>query len=132
VRIGRYRWTQVESRFAVRTDVEEALRMLEGFGAQDVVRYRVSGVCDLEGRRRLDAGVDAARARVRALVHEVQGLALEPTPEDIDALHADGYVGEVLQQLRTEQSGADAQRARDALVILARMLDEAQKRPERV
>jgi hypothetical protein len=34
---------------------------------------------------------------MRALVHGSQGLTLEPTQEDIEALHADGYVGEALQ-----------------------------------
>jgi hypothetical protein len=64
------------------------------------------------------------RARVRALVYESHGLRLEPTQEDIESLHADGYVGEVLQKLRAEQAGPQAERARDALVILARILDE--------
>jgi hypothetical protein len=62
-------------------------------------------------------------------VYESQDLRLEPTEEDIEALHADGYVGEVLQQLRDEQSGQEDERARDALVILARMLDDLAEHP---
>ena len=58
------------------------------------------------------------------LLHDASGLRLEPTPEDIEALHADGYVGEVIQDLRAEQTGPQAERARDALVILARLLDD--------
>lgn len=130
MRIGRYRWTLLETRLAVRSDLDETLRALEAFGADDVVELRVSGVCDLQGQSRLQHGLEVARARLRALVHDVQALLLEPTAEDVDALHADGYVGEVLQALRAEQAGPDAQRARDALMILARMLDDRAKRPE--
>lgn len=129
LRTGQYRWQQLEHRLAVATDVDEVLRVLGGCGSDDVVQLRVSGMCDLGGHRRLQAGVETARARVRALVHDPSGLRLEPTQEDVEALHADGYVGEVLQELRAEQSGPQAELARDALVILARMLDERGTRP---
>ncbi len=124
LRTGRYRWHQTEIRLAVPTDLDVALEALAASGGDDVLQLRVSGVSDLHGQRRLQQAVDAARARVRALMYEAQDLRLEPTGEDIAALHADGYVGEVLRQLREEQSGPQAERARDALVILARMLDE--------
>jgi DNA repair exonuclease SbcCD nuclease subunit len=126
---GRYRWRQLHSRLAVASDVDLAISALDETGPDDVLQFRVSGSCDLQGQRRLQGSVDRARARVRALVHEAHGLRLEPTQEDIEALHVDGYVGEVLQQLRTEQSGPDAQTARDALVILARLLDDIGARP---
>lgn len=124
LRSGRYRWQPMEVRLAVPTDVDEALRTLGERGNDDVVQFGVSGVCDLDGQKRLQRGVETARARVRALVHDASGLRLEPTPEDIEALHADGYVGEVIQDLRAEQTGPQAERARDALVILARLLDD--------
>ncbi len=126
---GRYRWRQIEPRLAVRSDLDEALEALAATGPDDVLQFRVSGVCDLNGQRRLQQGVEAARARLRALVYESHGLQLEPTDADIASLHADGYVGEVLQQLRTEQAGLHADRARNALVILAHMLDELGSRP---
>lgn len=129
LRTGQYRWQQLDCSLAVATDVDEALRALGTCGSDDVVQLRVSGVCDLGGHWRLQDGVETARARVRALVYDPLGLRLEPTQEDIEALHADGYVGEVLQELRAEQSGAQAELARDALVILARMLDERGTRP---
>lgn len=129
---GRYRWRQLELRLAVPSDVDLALQTLAEAGASDVLHGRVSGRCDLQGQRRLQQGVEAARARVRALLEDAQGLRIEPTQDDLEALHADGYVGEVLQQLRAEQMtdagdgppGPQSERARDALVILAGMLDE--------
>lgn len=126
---GRYRWQQMEPRLAVPSDLDEALLALAETGSDDVLQIRVFGVCDLNGQRRLQQGVEAARARLRALVYESNALRLEPTEEDLASLHADGYVGEVLQQLRTEQDGPQADRARDALVVLARMLDELGSRP---
>lgn len=126
---GRYRWRQLEPRLAVASDVDEAIRALDAAGPDEVLQCRVSGTCDLQGQRRLQRSVDAARARVRALVFESHSLRLQPTQADIDALQADGYVGEVLQQLRAEQAGTDGEKARDALVILARLLDDLGARP---
>ncbi len=127
VGVGRYRWQQLESSLAVSSDVEETLRKLEQLGADDVVQLRLSGVCDLVGQRQLDSGVEAARARSRAMLLDAQDLSLEPTQADMEAIHADGYVGEVLQQLRVEQAEAQGALARDALLILARLLDDQAK-----
>lgn len=127
IAVGRYRWQQLESNLAVSSDVEETLRKLEQIGADDVVQLRLSGACDLAGQRQLDSGVEAARARSRAMLLDSQDLSLEPTQADIEAIHADGYVGEVLQQLRAEQSEAQGALARDALLILARLLDDQAK-----
>jgi len=55
-------------------------------------------------------------------VWDGEALRLEPTEDDIQALHADGFVGEALQALREQQGGADAELARDALLTLARIL----------
>lgn len=124
LRTGRYCWRPLEARLTVASDVDLALQDLGEAGPDDVLQFSVYGVCDLVGQRRLQQGVEAARARVRALVQVSHGLRLEPTQEDIESLHADGYVGEVLRQLRAEQGGPQADRARDSLVILAGMLDE--------
>jgi len=123
---GRYRWQQLSPRLAVPSDVDALLGTLAPLGADDVLQLKLSGRCDLAGQRRLEHAVDATRARVRALVHEAHALTLEPTPDDLEALHADGYVGDVLRQLRDQQADAthpQAAVARDALVILAGLLE---------
>lgn len=47
-----------------------------------------------------------------------------PTAEDIAALHADGYVGHVIDELQQRQASdaAEAETARHALSILAGLL----------
>ena len=125
---GQYRWQLIAKHLAVASDVEEGMRSLEGLGTSDVAQVSISGTCDLGGHRRLLAEVEGARARARALVWDDEHLRLEPTEDDIRSLRADGYVGEVLQELRAEQANADGEVSRDALLALARILDAAAQR----
>jgi len=123
IRTGQFAWQQLEPRLAVPSDIDELVEKLERVGSGDVLQLRAQGACDLGGHNRLGAALDAARARARALVWDGEALRLEPTEEDIQALHADGFVGEALQELRAQQGDADAELARDALLTLARILD---------
>jgi len=123
IRTGQFAWQQLEPRLAVPSDIDELVEKLERVGSGDVLQLRAQGACDLGGQNRLGAALDAARARARALVWDGEALRLEPTEEDIQALHADGFVGEALQELRAQQGDADAELARDALLTLARILD---------
>lgn len=135
LRTGRYRWSANEWRLSVPSDREALLNTLAQAQADDVLQIKLGGVTDLAGLQLVERGVQAARARVRALSYDASELRLEPTADDIDALQADGYVGAVLEQLRREQSSpaeadaASVARARDALLILARMLDERPAAP---
>lgn len=124
LRTGRHRWRQHEARLSVPSDVDEALRVLASAAPDEVWQLRVCGVTDLRGQQRLQQAIEAARARVRGWLHDLQDLRLAPTDDDVSALQADGYVGEVLQTLRAQQDGPQAQTARDALVILAGLLSE--------
>ncbi|NVM87920.1 DNA repair exonuclease SbcCD nuclease subunit [Variovorax sp. SG517] len=126
VRVGQFDWQQWEPRLAVPSDIDELVRKLEQIGSGDVLQLRAQGTCDLAGHDRLSAALDAARARARALVWDGEALRLEPTEDDIQALHADGFVGEALQALREQQGDADAELARDALLTLARILGAQQ------
>lgn len=123
VRTGQFTWQQLEPRLAVASDIDELVEKLEQVGGHDVLQLRAVGSCDLGGHNKLVAALDAARARARALVWDGEALRLEPTEEDIQALHTDGFVGEALQDLRAQQGDADAELARDALLTLARILD---------
>jgi hypothetical protein len=123
VRTGKFNWRQLETEMAVDSDIEGIVDIFNTAGNDDVLQVHVSGTCNLAGHRKLIAALGAARAKARAVVWDSTALRLEPTEEDIQALHVDGFVGEVLQQLRTEQNGSDPELARDAILALARVLD---------
>lgn len=121
---GKFSWRQVEQQLAVDSDVDEVVRTLDAVSGNDVLHVRLSGTCNLAGHRKLTASLGAARARARAVLWDAAALRLEPTEADIQALHADGFVGEALQDLREQQAGAETELARDALLALARILDD--------
>ncbi|MCD0422298.1 DNA repair exonuclease [Rubrivivax sp. JA1024] len=116
--LGRHRWRTLERRLAVPSDVEALVAELAACGADEVLQLTLTGTLDLAGRARLDEAIAAAEARVRALRCERGGLRLAPTAEDLAALHADGYLGEVLAELRE----ADGPVEQEALALLAGLL----------
>jgi DNA repair exonuclease SbcCD nuclease subunit len=120
---GQFRWRQLDVAMTVDSDIDELVEILNAASSRDVLQVRVSGTCNLAGHRKLIAALGVARAKSRAVVWDSAMLRLEPTEEDIQALHADGFVGEVLQELRAAQSGSDPELARDAILALARVLD---------
>ena len=128
VRIGRYRWRAETRTLTVPSDVDVVLQWLATLGADEVLRLTLTGSVDLRGRARLEHALEQAGGRLRALDAELDALEVEPTDEDIDDLHVDGYVGEVIDALRAERSGPDAARARDALVLLAGWLEPGRDR----
>ena len=121
---GKFNWRQIEKQMAVDSDVDEVVRILDAVGGGDVLHVRVSGTCNLAGHRKLSASLGTARAKARAVLWDAAMLRLEPTEEDIQALQADGFVGEALQELREQQAGIEPELARDALLALARILDD--------
>jgi DNA repair exonuclease SbcCD nuclease subunit len=121
---GKFSWRQLEQQLAVDSDIDEVVRTLNAVSGNDVLHVRLSGTCNLAGHRKLTASLGAARARARAVLWDAAALRLEPTEADIQALHADGFVGEALQDLREQQAGTETELARDALLALARILDD--------
>ena len=123
---GQYRWQLLAFTLQVASDLDQALASLNNLGPADVVRLSLSGQTDLAGYRRLQESIVQIQGRARSLQADFSALRLEPTDEDIDALHADGYLGEVIAELRdkqrVEQDGAAP--ARDALALLVGILHE--------
>jgi DNA repair exonuclease SbcCD nuclease subunit len=121
---GKFGWRQIEKQMAVDSDVDEVMQILDAVGSGDVLHVRLSGTCNLAGHRKLSASLGTARAKARAVLWDAAALRLEPTEEDIQALQADGFVGEALQELREQQAGTEPELARDAILALARILDD--------
>lgn len=127
VATGQFRWQQDEVDLQVPSDVDALLHRLAGLTATDVLDMRLSGRSDLAGQRRLLEAIGQARGRARSLLADLSQLRFEPTADDIAALKADGYLGEVVAELRAAQAGPAAEAAdvaRDALALLAGILDE--------
>ena len=130
VAVGRYRWLSMTREIRIGSDLGTIVAELATLGQDDVVELRVEGTIDLEGHLALQREVASAQARARSLRADLESLALLPTAADLQALKADGYLGEVIDDLRRQEEGADAALARDALAILAGILDQARGRGE--
>lgn len=128
--VGQYRWQTVTVALQVPSDVDALCDRLDLLGPQDVTDLRVQGQTDLVGRQRVRSTIGRAEARARHLQADLSDLRLVPTDEDIAGLHADGYLGELIDDLRGLQSDADqaqARTAQDALALLTAAL--AQRAP---
>lgn len=119
---GRYRWHQWRETLSVPSDLDRLIERMQELPEASVLDIRLDGAITLEGLRRLDHALSLAEARFRSVVCDRTALQLEPTEDDIAALHADGYLGEVIEELRIRQEGNSPEPARDALAILAGML----------
>lgn len=124
VTTGQFRWHSNTVDLQVPSDVDALLHRLKGLTQTDVFQLNVSGQIDLACHRRLDEAIGQANGRARTLLCDLSELRFEPTSEDIAALNADGYLGEVISELRTAQNGPAAGVAKDSLALLAGLLDE--------
>ncbi|MDT7833656.1 metallophosphoesterase family protein [Aquabacterium sp. OR-4] len=122
--VGQYRWQALEASLQVASDVQALVERLDALGAHDVASLRVAGSTDLAGHAALLAAIARAEAAARDLQCDLADLRLNPTGDDIASLQADGYLGELIAELRTEQAGTtpEARTARDALALLTAAL----------
>lgn len=128
--VGRFRWRSIAATLQVASDSDALIAQLEPLDAHDVAELRVEGKVDVAGLQRLQEAIGRAEARARHLQVDMSALRLVPTDEDIASLQADGYLGEVVQELRDVQASADSHEARvaqDAMALLAAEL--AQRAP---
>ena len=124
--IGRHPWIQMSEHLAVSSDLDQLIGNIETQPEQAVVALRLEGEISLLGKQQLERALSVAEARFRSLGYDLSGLSLQPTEDDIAALHADGYVGDVITEFRDQQEGEGGEVARDAMAILASMLLEKQ------
>lgn len=121
---GQYRWQSDVVVLHIPSDIDQVLQQLSALGQTDVMQLSLTGQMDLAGHRRLREAIGQAQGRARSLLTDLSTLRLEPTAEDIETLKADGYLGEVIADLRAGQNGPDADVSRDALALLAGLLDD--------
>ncbi len=127
---GQFKWQVWEQTVAVASDVDEFIARLANASASDVLSIRVAGQIDLAGLQRIRAALSHAEAKARSVLADLTPLRLLPTAADIAALKADGYLGDVIVELRDKQAGqagdAASGVAAHALGLLTSILTERQ------
>ena len=125
---GQFNWQAWEQTVAVASDVDGLIARLANADASDVLSIRVAGQIDLAGLQRIRAALSQAEAKVRSVLADLNALRLLPTAADIAALKADGYLGDVIAELRDQQAGqvgdASSVVAAHALGLLTSILTE--------
>jgi DNA repair exonuclease SbcCD nuclease subunit len=101
VPVGHYRWAQLV--FEIMDDqgisvLDSQLAAL-GESGRTLVRLKLAGTVDLGTRQRLDELLDGWRARVHFLDEDDEALLAQPSPEDIAALAATGFVRDAIETL---------------------------------
>lgn len=124
-RTARHAWVSRQERIDVPSDVERIVAGLQAVPADAVLALACEGQVDLAGHARLREALGHAEARLRAVRADLTGLRLVPTDADIAALRADGYLGDVIAELRDAQVAGGDDVTRMALVILADLLRPA-------
>jgi len=124
IKTARYQWRQWQETLQVESDLDGLLERLRALPEPTVLDLQVRGQVTLAGEERLNHALSVAEARFRSILCDRSGLQLAPTEEDIAALQADGYLGDVVEALRQRQAEEQGETARDALAILASLLQE--------
>lgn len=128
---GHYRWQTLRAALHVETDLDGLLDTLGALDGRDVVELQVEGSLDLAGHDRLHAALGEAEAVVGHLEADLSRVCLQPTEADIARLDAQGYLGEVIAELKQEAQapGEAGLLAQDALVLLTTALQQ-QRAPQ--
>lgn len=128
--IGQHGWYRWQRSLTVATDADALLADLAALPPMSVLRLELSGQVDLATRQRLDLALAEASGRLRSLQINSASLTLAATEADLAALHVDGYVGSVIDELQRRQALPDTAgtgvTAREALGILAALLRDRQ------
>lgn len=121
--IGQHAWHAWQRQLMVASDLDALLAELEALPPMSVLDLKLEGQLDLAAQQRLEQALGVAAGRHRSLQVETSEFDLVPTDEDIAALRADGYLGNVIAELQCRQEeGSEREVAREALGILASML----------
>lgn len=127
---GQFAWHAWEQTISVASDVDEFIARLANVGARDVLSIGVTGQIDLAGLQRIRSALSHTEAKGRSVQADLTALRLSPTAADIAALKADGYLGDVIAELRDQQAGqagdARFEVAAHALGMLTSILAERQ------
>lgn len=119
IKVGRYAWQQRNATLALDSDADMLAAELDALGEHDVLRLVLAGEISVAGWAALEVTIGRCAARIHALRLDTAGLAVVPDDDDLAALAADGYVGQVADELNALRDDAtQGSTARAALRIL--------------
>jgi DNA repair exonuclease SbcCD nuclease subunit len=127
IETGRYRWHAIEKTLLDDSQVallEAELRAVEPDLSRVVIQLRIEGTLSLSGRATLEKRVFQ---QVRAAMCAMQvgdGLLLEPTEEDLNAIDRAGFVRVAADRLKAAASSTNTQQAHLASLALRRLFVE--------
>lgn len=129
---GRFIWQEWAHHLTITSDADQLVARLEVVERKDILKLTLTGQTDLSGQQKILDAINRAHARARSLECDQAGLRLMPTADDIAALKADGYLGEVIAELRDRQGETANPESRDvathALGLLTTLLAERQRK----
>lgn len=118
---AQFNWQQWQVSLQLSSDLDALLVRMADLSAQTVLELKLEGQLALSEHQCLQEEIGRVAACVRHLSADLSGLRLAPTDADIAGLQADGYLAELIAELRDLQgeSGEQADMAREALTILS-------------
>lgn len=119
---AQHSWHDWRATLQVPSDVDALLERLQALTPPAVLNLQLEGRITLADRQRLLQALGQAEARHRSVQWHTTQLQLTPSAEDLEALHADGYLADVLHELREAQQGPNGTQASAALALLAGLL----------
>ena len=129
VATAQFRWRSIGVELQVESDADLVMDQLQALQSNEVVDLTITGRISLALRNRLSAAIGRAEGSARHLQTDLSGLQLVPSDDDIAGLQADGYLADVISELRRANATADAEGANVAQDALALLAAELSNRP---
>lgn len=122
VPVARTQWLTEEVELAGDDDIDRLAEQLDALPEKSwtLLELTLRGQLSLAGRARLDELIEDYTERLALLRVREDAVSAAPTPEDLAALHGEGYLGRAIAALRDSEDPVDA----GALQLLYRLSQE--------
>lgn len=131
VATAQFRWRSIAAELQVESDADLLMGQLQALQSNEVINLTITGQISLAIQKRLLDVIGQAEADARHLQSDLSGLQLVPSDDDIAELQADGYLAEVISELRFANATLNAEEATVAQKALVLLAAELSKRPAR-
>lgn len=119
---AQFRWRSITADLQVESDADLLMDQLQALQSNEVVDLAITGRTSLAMRNRVSDAISKAEASARYLRADLSGLQMVPSDDDITGMQADGYLADVISELRIANATSDAYGAnvaQEALALLA-------------